>query len=180
MKKIVLIAVSALALVLVIAIGGTVAWLTAKTTEVKNTFTYGDINIALAETTGNDYKMIPGSTIKKDPTVTVEADSEACWLFVKAVKSNNFDNFMTYTMADGWTPLEGVENVYYRSVNASDADQTFGVIADDEVTVKGDVTKEMLNNLNEDTNPTLTFTAYAVQKENMANANAAWTAASFS
>ena len=82
-------------------------------------------------------------------------------------------------MADGWTPLEGVENVYYRSVTASDADRTFGVIADDEVTVKGDVTKEMLNNLNEDTNPTLTFTAYAVQSENMADAATAWSSAEF-
>ncbi len=180
MKKKVLIAVSALALVLVIAIGGTVAWLTAKTTEVKNTFTYGDINIALAETTGNDYKMIPGSTIKKDPTVTVEADSEACWLFVKAVKSNNFDNFMTYTMADGWIALEGVDNVYYRSVDVAEANTDFAVIANNTVKVKDNVTKEALNALTENTYPTLTFTAYAVQKENMNDASAAWNAANFS
>ncbi len=58
-----------LALVLMIgcAVGGTVAWLTAKTDSVVNTFTYGDINIELTETTGKDYKIIPGVDIAKDP-----------------------------------------------------------------------------------------------------------------
>ena len=69
-----------LALVLVIGCvaGGTVAWLVAKTDPVVNTFTYGNINIALAETTGEDYKIIPGKDISKDPKVTVKGGSEAC------------------------------------------------------------------------------------------------------
>ena len=72
--------VAMLALVLVIgcAVGGTVAWLTAQTGPVVNTFTYGNINITLSETTGEDYKIIPGVDIEKDPTVTVKKDSEAC------------------------------------------------------------------------------------------------------
>ena len=55
-----------LALVLVVAVasvGGTLAWLKASTDPVTNTFTVGDINIDLTETTGNNYKIIPGVDI---------------------------------------------------------------------------------------------------------------------
>ena len=103
---------SALAVVLVLccAVGGTLAWLTQKTDAVVNTFTVGDINITLTETE-REYKMVPGNTIDKDPTVTVQAGSEACWLFVKVEKSANFDTFMTCAMATGWTALAGQEGV---------------------------------------------------------------------
>ena len=80
----------ALVLVLGCAVGGTVAWLVAKTDPVVNTFTYGDINITLTETTGDDYKIIPGVDIGKDPKVTVKAGSEACWLFVKVEEEGTF------------------------------------------------------------------------------------------
>lgn len=84
-----------LAMVLLVgcAIGGTLAWLTDKTDEVKNTFTTSNIDIELTETgttkddtTGNEtrnYKMVPGWTLSKDPKVTVKAGSEDCYLFVK-------------------------------------------------------------------------------------------------
>lgn len=64
--------VAMLALVLVIgcAVGGTVAWLVSSTNAVVNTFTYGDINITLGETTGSDYTIIPGVNIDKNPKVT--------------------------------------------------------------------------------------------------------------
>ncbi|MBP3907321.1 MAG: hypothetical protein J6D33_00145, partial [Turicibacter sp.] len=71
----------AVTLVIFGAIGSTVAWLITQTEPVKNTFTYGDINITLTETdTGdndnnpntNSYIMIPGKTIVKDPKVTVQ------------------------------------------------------------------------------------------------------------
>lgn len=94
----------ALVLVLGCAVGGTVAWLVAKTDPVVNTFTYGDINITLTETTGENYKIIPGVDIGKDPKVTVKADSEACWLFVKVEEEGTFvANKVTYSVADGWT-----------------------------------------------------------------------------
>ena len=91
-----------------IAVGGTLAWLTDTTEEVKNTFTQSDVDITLAETTGPSYKMVPGDTIAKDPKATVLADSEACWLFVKVVESTDkkFGDYMTYEMAAGWTKLE--------------------------------------------------------------------------
>ena len=86
MKKNVLIPIVAIALVLCCVVGGSLAWLVDQTDPVKNTFTVGDINIDLTETT-TDYKMVPGNTIAKDPTVTVKADSEASWLFVKVTAS---------------------------------------------------------------------------------------------
>lgn len=160
MKKKVWLSVAAIALVLCCAIGGTLAWLSAKTDSVKNTFTVGDINIDLTETTGETYKMVPGNTLGKDPKVTVNAGSEACWLFVKVEESENFDAFMTCAIADGWTALSGVGGVYYREVPATDADTDFTVLKNNQVIVKEDVTKQQLQGV-KDNLPTMTFTAYA-------------------
>lgn len=173
MKKNILIPVLALALVLCCVVGGSLAWLVDQTDPVKNTFTVGDINIDLTETT-TDYKMVPGNTIAKDPTVTVEAASEASWLFVKITESANFDDFMTYAVADGWTALAEATGVYYRQVPAATADTTFAVLKDDTVSVKDTVTKEQLSALEADAYPTLTFQAYAVQSDNVATAADAW------
>lgn len=170
MKKKTLALVLALTLLVAGVVGGTLAWLTDRTAEVKNTFTVGDINIDLTETT-TDYKMVPGNTIAKDPTVTVKANSEACWLFVKVTESENLNNFITYTIANGWTKLQ--DGVYYREVPASAADQTFSVLAGDAVTVKSDVTRTMLETAKTDA-PTLTFQAYAIQRDHFATADAAW------
>lgn len=172
MKKKSLALVLALVMIVVCVVGGTLAWLIATTSEVKNTFTVGDINIELKETgatVANDgsatkeFKMIPGYTITKDPKVTVVAGSEDCYLFVKVEKSSNFNSFMTYTMATGWTALTGVDGVYYREVAASTTDQAFDVLKDNQVSVKDTVTKADMNALTENTYPTLTFTAYACQ-----------------
>lgn len=196
MKKKILALTLVFALALALGIGGTVAWLTAQTDPVVNTFTVGDINITLAET-ATDFKMVPGNEIAKDPKVTVVAGSEACWLFVKVEKSNNFDTFMTYSMAAGWTELLNNSGIYYREVvalTAADAvDATFSVLSNDKVTVNNTVTKSDMNGLAEknadgtpkkDTYgnlvyddaklPKLTFTAYAVQKDNIATAAEAW------
>ena len=177
MKK-TLTVIIALVLVVVMSVAGTVAYLTATTGPVVNTFTVGNIDIALAET-ATDFKMVPGSDIAKDPKVTVVGGSEACWLFVKVEKSDNLDSFVTYNIADGWTELtgvSGVSGVFYREVAASTSDQVFSVLANDKVTVKDTVTKTMMDDLGETgaTQPTLTFTAYAVQKDNIADAATAW------
>lgn len=172
MKKKALALVLALTLLVAGVVGGTLAWLTDQTDEVKNTFTVGDINIGLTETTA-DYKMVPGNTIAKDPTVTVKANSEACWLFVQVTESTDLKDFITYAIAEGWTALPGVDGVYYREVPASAADQTFSVLAGDAVTVKIDVTRTMLETAKADA-PTLTFQAYAIQRDHFATADAAW------
>lgn len=178
--------VLALVLALGCVIGGTIAWLTAKTDSVVNTFTVGDINITLTETgaenNANSYKMVPGCTIAKDPKVTVKADSEACWLFVKIEEANNLDTYITYTVDSEWTALTGVDGVYYRSVSASNTDQVFNVLTGDQVTVRDNITKEMMEALNAGSAslPTLTFTAYAVQKDKVATAADAWAKANSS
>ena len=172
MKKKTLALVLALTLLVAGVVGGTLAWLTDRTAEVKNTFTVGDINIGLTET-NRDYKMVPGNKLDKDPTVIVKAESEACWLFVKVTESANLGDYITYNIADGWTALAGVDGVYYREVPASAADQPFSVLKGDAVTVNSDVTKEMLT-AKDFANPTLTFKAYAVQKDNVASASDAW------
>ena len=177
---------TAITLVVCGIIGTTVAWLIADTAPVVNTFTYGDINITLHETdTGldgdgdantNEYTMIPGKTVTKDPIVTVKADSENSWLFVKLEKTANFDDFMTYEIADGWTALENTDGVYYRAVDKADTNAEFVVIKDNAVTVKETVTKQMLNALDQnDSYPKLTVTAYAVQRDdNITTAADAW------
>ena len=169
--------------------GGTLAWLIAESEEVVNTFTYGDINIDLEETDTelddddddhtNEYEMMPGQEITKDPWVTVKEGSEANWLFVKLEKSENFDEFLTYTIADGWAQLldeqgAAVEGVYYRfqaeiPENGDDVadDAVYTVLKDNKVTVLETVTKEQLNALDPENQdaayPTLTVSAYAVQ-----------------
>ena len=162
MKKKSLALLLAIAIVVVGAVAGTVAWLTDRTPSVTNTFTTSDINIELKETK-NNFQMIPGWNIEKDPKVTVKAGSEACYLFVKLEKSTNFDTFMTYEMADGWEALPEAPGVYYREVAAATADTTFEVLKGNQVTVKGEVTKAQMNGLTADTYPTLTVTAYASQ-----------------
>ena len=169
-----LLMILAVSLIICGVVGGTVAWLITKTAPVVNTFTYGDVNITLDETDTDDgdgddntntYTMVPGNVITKDPKVTVLADSEDSWLFVKLDKSTdpNFDTFMQYEIEDGWTALDGTTDVYYREVSQADTDAAYYVIKDNAVTVKGDVTKEMLNALT--AYPTLTITAYAVQRD---------------
>lgn len=163
MKKKSLALLVAVVLVIGCVIGGTLAWLIDSTEQVKNTFTTSDIDITLDETTGTEYKMVPGYTIKKDPKATVLTGSEECYLFVNLEKSSNFDQFMTYEMVDGWTALTGVNGVYYREVKTANMGTEYSVLLNDQVTVKGSVTKEMMNSLEQNTYPTLTVTAYASQ-----------------
>ena len=175
-----LVALLSLVLLLGCSLGGTLAWLADSTGPVTNTFTVGDIDITLVETT-TDYKIVPGVNIAKDPKVTVKANSEACWLFVKIEESANWPDELTYTIATGWTKLTGVTGVYYREVDAETAKNgdDWQVLAGDNtypdgvVTVSDTLTKSELQELASN-NPTLTFTAYAVQQEGVADAETAW------
>lgn len=177
----------ALTVTMVTAAGGTLAFLYG-TQNVKNTFTYGDIQIDLEETdTGldpdqnpdtNQYPMLPGQPIHKDPKVTVYAGSLDCWLFVELTESWNFADYLSYTVADGWEPLEGVPGVFCRAVDASSESQTFPVIKDDLIYMKESVTLGQLATLTDADYPTLTIKAYAIQRsaaiEETATAQAAW------
>jgi len=139
----------ALTLLVGCAIGGTIAWLTAETGDVENTFTVGDINITLEET-GTDanknkgYDFVPGDTLAKDPKVTVVAGSEDCYLFVKVTSANNscdavnsIVNWNVTTVEnpeDGWvaytpkTEAPAGVTYYYRTVAKDDEAQSFYVL----------------------------------------------------
>lgn len=143
--------------------GVTLAFLMDKTETITNTFTVGKVDIDLKETTGDNYKMIPGATIAKNPKVTVKAGSEACWLFVKITETGNGDadnKYITYTNY-GWTALAGETGVYYREVEELTAegaqDRIFDVFTNNEVTVGTNVTQATGE-------VTIAVTAYAVQK----------------
>lgn len=188
-----LVLVLALALIVGVAGGATFAWLTATSGPVTNTFTYGDINIELKETTGDSYKIIPGVDIAKNPKVTVKAGSEACWLFVK-VDEENWPEFtdgagenavrkVKYDIADGWTALTGVENVYYRTIDgAVIADTEFYVLKgkgndtyqNGVITVSDTLTKKEISGISTKPTPKLSITAYAIQKDGMDTAEKAW------
>ena len=188
MKKKTVALLLACVMVLGVAIGGSLAWLTDTSGTVTNTFTDSDINIALEETTEN-YKMIPGWTIAKDPKVTIEAGSEACYVFVKIEKSANYDSYLEqYKVDSAWQQLKDKDNndiqgVYYQKLTTIPSTGWFdyvlaageGANANGYVTVRGTVTKEMMDaidgivaeggdaNAEINARPTLTFTAYASQ-----------------
>jgi predicted ribosomally synthesized peptide with SipW-like signal peptide len=170
MKK-TLITILATVLVCCFAVGGTLAWLTAKSETVTNTFTVGDIDIDLTESKDLDLKIVPGTTITKDPKVTVKGGSEACWLFIK-IEKENWNDALTYTL-DGWTALSGVADVYYRSVDYKAGDQTFAVIKDNTIEIANTLTKSDLEAMAA-AQPKLTFTAYAVQSEGVNDVAVAW------
>ena len=173
MKKKSLALVLALALMVVGAVGGTLAWLTAKSDVVTNTFTTSNITVKLEETEGEtveggrEFKMVPGCTIEKDPKATVVTGSEKCYLFVKLDESANFGTYLTYNMAGGWLAVPNETNVYYRVVDGIENQfgTPYSVLENDQVTVMDTVTKADMENLNKDgaTKPTLTITAYASQ-----------------
>ena len=170
-----------LALTLVLAaywaVGGTAAWLAAKSDPIVSTFTFGDINITLKDEDPQEgpTKIIPGVDIPKALKVTVQADSVDCWLFVKVKQAGTFvDGKVTYSMDDGWIKGNGFqipEGVYYRQVNAATTDSVFSVLKGDKITVSNELTKQDIQNI---TNPTLTFTAFAVQMEGINTAAEAW------
>ena len=168
-----LIFIAALTACLIAAcVGATLALLIAVAGPVENTFTIGNVQLALAETTGESYQLIPGYTVKKDPKVTVLAGSDPCWLFVKITKSSDFDEYLTFETAQGWTHLGGYDGVYYRSVEKASIDLEYDVLKDNAIVVKDILTAEKMSNLTAP--PTLSIRAFAVQSYSVETALDAW------
>lgn len=181
------------------AVGGTLAWLTDTADEVTNTFTIGDINIELDEAVDTDnnkthsYDFVPGDVLTKDPKVTVKADSEACYLFVKVTETNNTHedlsgDIINWAVRTGewtsYTPTTAVENgtyYYYKTVEAVTEDTSIYILTGDTnnvngmVTVNQNITKAMRDDIYAAA-PQLIFEAAAVQMDNIADVNAAWEA----
>ena len=152
---------------------GTMAYLTS-TAKVENTFTIGKVEIKLDETdvtnptgprvTANSYKLMPGTTYTKDPTVTVKAGSEESYVRMKVTFNNAAEIIALCTdpkfADDGPT---GVENAYplirmvkFVEANAAKWD---GIIPDNMVD-----TEDMLGNAKyfayDKTADTLTYIFY--------------------
>ena len=164
---------------------GTVAYLTFTTETVENTFTVGNVAITLDEAkvdvygvkdgntrvTENNYKLIPGHTYVKDPTVHVTAGSEKCWLFVKVVDEiaaiQDTTTVAAQMTANKWTAVAGAEGVYaYESiVDAGTAAQDVKVF--DNFKIKGNA------DVADYTRKTITIQAYAIQADGFGTAAAA-------
>ena len=174
----------ALTMVVGCAVDGTVAWLVSESESSVSTFTLGDININLTgESESQPLKIIPGVKIERSLKVTVEPNSEACWLFVK-VEGANWSHFpdangtakVSYSVdvQDGWTALNNHPGVYYREVSAGDAQEGAMYVVNCNVTVSQMLTKAEVNSIAAETQPKLSFTAYAVQRDGIDDAVRAW------
>ena len=130
---------------------GTMAYLTS-TDKVENTFTVGNVKITLDEakvnTDGtpvtpaervkaNEYKLLPGHTYTKDPTVTVIKGSESSYVRMKVTFNNAAQIIAMCTDPDFADEITGVENAFplirmvnFVEVNAAKWD---GIIPDNMV-----------------------------------------------
>jgi predicted ribosomally synthesized peptide with SipW-like signal peptide len=177
------------------------------TATVENKFTVGDVSIKLDELTvaddgitpgttrteeGNKYHLFPGQSYTKDPTITVDSNSEDCYLFV--VVKNDLADIISGTSIEGqmagygWVLVRGETNVYYLTEEVEDKEtqekQTVPVISEagdevhvfDSFTISSDVDGDDLADY---ANATITVTAYAVQANGFDTPADAWDAAGF-
>ncbi|HJB92015.1 MAG TPA: SipW-dependent-type signal peptide-containing protein [Candidatus Eisenbergiella merdigallinarum] len=185
---------------------GTMAYLT-DTKEVKNTFTVGNVSITLDEAkvnldgtyetdqdnrvTANEYKLMPGHHYIKDPTVTVEANSEDAYIRALVTVSNAdavtevlgdiFEDEVITELSDEWDqvggPVEGegtltYEFRYKEVVTASDTDIGLAALFTG-FTIPGAVDNEGLESL---AGMRIDVVAQAIQADGFADAGAAWNA----
>ncbi len=182
-----LLAVLCAVMLVAASVVGTLAYLT-DTEEAVNTFTVGNVAIKLDETdvdiygvkdgdarvNRNEYKLIPGHSYIKDPTIHVDANSENCWLFVKIV-DEIADIQDTETVAEqmkknGWTKIPDTGIYAYANISKAGDD----VVIFDNFKIKGDVSNDKLATY---AGETITVTAYAIQADGFESAAAAWEAA---
>ena len=196
-----------------ITVGGTIAYLTDSKT-VTNTFTVGNVKIKLDEAKtdiagivpvddnqkeirteeGNEYKLLPGHTYAKDPTVTVLEGSEESYIRMLVTINEQKDLDAIFADNDGavlstllggvsadWTLVKETENTddtrtyefrYKETVAAPDND----VVLDDlfeTITVPGTINNDQLATISD---LEIGVVAQAIQKDGFANADAAWAA----
>lgn len=195
-------------LLVVASVMGTMAYLTSSDT-VTNTFTVGKVQITLDEAAvnldgtpiegaarvkQNSYKLLPGLTYTKDPTVTVKTGSEPSYVkmtvtFTKAAEldkifaptggANLTGIFNGYNSAN-WIDKGNTENTnantrtyefwYKDPVDARKADVVLDALFDS-ITVPGTITKDQLASIE---GMTITVNAYAIQADGFTDADDAW------
>lgn len=218
LRKVLLLACSAVLLVC-LSVGATLAYLTSEKT-VTNTFTVGKVEIKLDEApvdpegnvianeerrASNSYKLMPGHTYTKDPTVTVVANSEESYVRMIVTVSDiaalkeafPVDKYPTYYSGDvflleklvgDWdssvwpcasaTAAGVYEFRYNKTVNTLDGkDKTLEALFRS-ITIPGTVDNDKLNKLQGTSeNPfKITIVAQAIQADGFDTAEKAWTA----
>lgn len=194
-NKALLLALCAVSLVTA-SVFGTMAYLTDSKT-VTNTFTVGSVAITMDETdvdrstpnadrdTENHYKLLPGQTYTKDPTIHVGADSEECFLFVKVengiagIEKAGSTTVASQMATKGWKPVEGNVYVYVgKTDEPAVVTKNATIPVFDNITIDGSIDGTELAKYKD---KTITVTAYAVQKAGFETKSAAeiWTAAAF-
>ena len=176
MKKTLTIALS-MVLVAAIAVTGTLAFLTASSTELVNKFTFGNTEVEIAEPTwtaalgGNaekPMKVVPGQTVAKDPTVTVKGSEE---VYVYAYVNNALADYVTIGDIDDahWTLVVGLPGLYryYKTVTPAENVGTELEPLFETVTISEGITQETLKENNPFTDGTITVQAYVHQAQEL-------------
>lgn len=189
LKKKILAAGLAVCMAAIMVTGMTLAYFTDTATK-ENVFTVGKVAITLTEPNWDDEAnsnkdLIPGKTIPKDPTITIAADSETAYTFMKVQLSQDFVDLMTaYAQDKGITGPNAVAEVIadwftttakpkVMSMNLDQGYVILGVLSPkkanesvtyfDAVKVPTSVTQKMITDAGNDY--TITVTAYAIQAE---------------
>ena len=162
MKKRIIIAIVVALCIIVAGVGTAIAYFSSVSGPVVNTFTVGNVELELTETTGETYQLLPGATVNKDPLVTVLKGSEESYVYVKLDRSGDLDSLVNYQLEDGWHLLGGYDGVYYRQVEYAAVNMKYSVFKNNEMTVKDDITKERMAQIDEES-CAMVVTAYAIQ-----------------
>lgn len=196
-------------LLVVASVLGTIAYLTAND-KVTNTFTVGQVAINLDEAKvtedgkavtpaervkANRYKLLPGHTYTKDPTVTVLKGSESSYIkmTVTFTMAKELDKIFAPKGADltsifngydaaNWTAKGNTKNTtantrtyefwYKEAVVAPTADVKLDALFDS-ITVPSTINNDQLKTI---ADMTITVNAYAIQADGFETAKDAWDA----
>ena len=88
--------------------------------------TDGSYDFGTSTTEGDQtYMLMPGVDVKKDPTVRLTGYTGLpAYLFITVTDDiPTDDDYVTYSVAEGWTVLEGVSGVWYKELTVSDVPQ---------------------------------------------------------
>jgi len=193
-----------------VSVGATIAYFTDDDSAV-NTFTVGNIDITLDEAdvdfngelesnsrvSANQYHLIPGNTYIKDPTVSIEPNSDEAYIRMivtvesyEALKAAFPDEeyyaddgtFLLQKLCNGWN-----ESVwaFYKAENGKYEFRYTGIASNktlnpvsldalfDSITVPGEINNDELANLK---NVKIHVDAHAIQASGFADEDAAWNA----
>ena len=171
-----------LGIVALLLVGGSAwAYLHSSSSYVVNVFAVNGLEVQIRETTGSDYDIIPGTDQDKDPFVTVENTED---VYVYVLVDDKTQGLVSYEIADGWQELDSrdveavkqTQRVYYREVNAPDANKKFSVLQGNKVHYASSIENDdMVNSdgsLKDDLQ--LNFKAHAAQTAGFADAKDAF------